>query len=241
MSLVLLTNAANYAGPGALEVLQRHGHQVVCHDAAFVDAASRVAFNARHEMAHALQSQDPDDVFSELMACCGLPDAIVLNDAHPISRNAIEEIPLADLRATFEAVMVLPFRFVQAFLPGMKERSRGALVFVTSARERSPEPGFAVPTATRAATTAFARAVAREAAPFGIQANVVAPNFLQSELYYPRARFVDDEQGRTAVARAVPMGRLGDPAEVGELIAFLVSGSSTFTTGEVIGFTGGWP
>jgi NAD(P)-dependent dehydrogenase (short-subunit alcohol dehydrogenase family) len=37
------------------------------------------------------------------------------------------------------------------------------------------------------------------------------------------------------------MGRLGDPEEAGELVAFLVSGRSTFTTGQVINFTGGWP
>ena len=44
----------------------------------------------------------------------------------------------------------------------------------------------------RAATTAFAKALAKEGAPFGIQANVVGPNYLYSEMYYPRVRFIDD-------------------------------------------------
>jgi 3-oxoacyl-[acyl-carrier protein] reductase len=104
-----------------------------------------------------------------------------------------------------------------------------------------PEPGFAVPTTVRAATTAFAKALAKEAAPFGIQANVVAPNYLFSEMYYPRARFVDDPVGRETIAHLVPFGRLGQPEEVGALIAFLASGKSSFTTGQVICFTGGWP
>ena len=113
-------------------------------------------------------------------------------------------------------------------------------MFVRWARPARPEPGFAVPTSLRAATTAFAKALAMEAAPFGIQSNVVAPNYLYSELYYPKARFVDDSAGREAIARIVPFGRLGNPEEVGALIAFLASGKSSFTTGQVVHFSGGW-
>lgn len=241
MSLVLLTNVTQYAGPGALPALLGHGHRVACHDAGFADEAARTAFDAEHSNAFALAAQEPGDLASETIARFALPDAVVLNDVYPITRNAIEDIPPDDFRRTFEAVVMFPVQLVQAILPAMKARRRGAFVFVTSARERSPEPGFAVPTATRAAASAFARAVAREAAPFGIQANVIAPNYLYSELYYPKARFVDDPEGREAIARTVPMGRLGDPEEVGELIAFFASGKSAFTTGQFVAFTGGWP
>lgn len=67
------------------------------------------------------------------------------------------------------------------------------------------------------------------------------PNYLYSEMYYPKARFVDSPEGRALIARTVPFGRLGQPEEVGALIAFLASGNSPFTTGQVIYFTGGWP
>jgi len=83
--------------------------------------------------------------------------------------------------------------------------------------------------------------LSREVASFGIQVNVVAPNYLYSEMYYSRARFIDDPEGREHIASVVPMGRLGEPEEVGELIAFLASGRSSFVTGQVIQFTGGWP
>jgi len=241
MSLVLLTNVSQYTGPGALDALVREGHRVACHDASFADAAARATFDHGHATAHALEGQSPEAVHAEVAARFGVPDAIVSNDAYPITRNDIEAIPLDDLRATFEAVVVFPVWLTQLFLPAMKSRRGGAFVFVTSAREMRPEPGFAVPTTLRAATTAFAKALAKEAAPFGIQANVVAPNYLHSEMYYPRSRFVDDPAGREIIARAVPFGRLGQPEEVGALIAFLASGTSPFTTGQVIYFTGGWP
>ena len=123
----------------------------------------------------------------------------------------------------------------------MKTAKQGRFVFVTSARYLQPEPGFAVATSIRAATTTFAQALAREAASYNIQVNVVAPNYLYSEAYYPRARFIDDPAGRELIAAKVPLGRLGRPEEIGELIAFLVSGRSSFVTGQVIDFTGGWP
>ena len=126
-------------------------------------------------------------------------------------------------------------------LPELNRAKSGAIVFITSARQRQPEPGFAVATSVRAGTTALAMAVAREAAPFGIQVNAIQPNYLYSEMYYPKARFIDDPSGREKIARIVPAGRLGQPEEFRELVAFYISGRSSFTTGQVIHFTGGWP
>lgn len=115
------------------------------------------------------------------------------------------------------------------------------MLFVTSARYLQPEPGFAVATSIRAGTTAFALALAREAAPFNIQVNVLAPNYLYSEAYYPREKFIDNPAGSKIIADKVPMGRLGTPEEVGELSVFLISSRSTFITGQIVNFTGGWP
>jgi NAD(P)-dependent dehydrogenase (short-subunit alcohol dehydrogenase family) len=240
MSLVLLTNVRQYAGPGAVASLLQDGHTVACHDASFVDASARAEFQEQYP-AHALEAQTPEAIHTEVIARWGIPDAVVSNDVHPIVQNEIGAIPVDHFRATFEAVVMVPVRLTQLFLPHMKALRRGAFVFVTSARETRPEPGFAVPTTLRAATTAFAKALAKEAAPFGVQANVVAPNYLYSEMYYPRARFIDDPTGRDTIARTVPFGRLGRQEEVGALIAFLASGKSSFTTGQVIYFAGGWP
>jgi 3-oxoacyl-[acyl-carrier protein] reductase len=240
MSMVLLTNVEQYAGPGALSALLAAGHQVICHDRSFIEPGDRAAFDNRSPQAMSLTGQSPGEIHAEVLERYGLPAAIVLNDVYPITRNDIERIPSDDLQATFEAVVLTPIRLTQLFLPAMKERKNGAFVFVTSARQARPEPGFAVPTTLRAATTSFAKALALEAAPFGIQSNVVAPNYLYSELYYPRSRFIDDPEGRAEIARIVPFGRLGDADEVGALIAFLASGKSPFTTGQVVHFSGGW-
>lgn len=70
--------------------------------------------------------------------------------------------------------------------------------------------------------------------------NAIQPNYLYSEMYSPKAKFIDDPEGRKSIARIVPAGRLGQPEKLGELVAFFISGRSPFTTGQVINFTGGW-
>lgn len=187
------------------------------------------------------ESAGAADLASELVQRGIEIDAAVLNNAFPNRPAPVGDIPLDDFRNTFEAVFLFPVQLTQLLLPAMKRRRSGSLVFVTSARQLQPELGFAVATSIRAATTTFAAAVAREVASFGIQVNVVAPNYLYSEMYYPRAKFIDDQQGRDRIAAVVPAGRLGTPEELGALIAFLVSGTATFVTGQTVFFTGGWP
>lgn len=241
MGTILVTDASHYAGPGAVSTLVAQGAHVICHDRTFHDVATRQAFGDAHSGVECAESIDAPDLASELARRNIEVDAVVLNSAFPISRAPIGEIPLDDFRDTFEAVFLFPVQLTQLLLPAMKRRRSGALVFVTSARQLQPEFGFAVPTSIRAATTTFASALAREVADFGIQVNVVAPNYLYSEMYYPRAKFIDNQEGCDQIAAIVPAGRLGTQEEVGELIAFLVSGKSTFFTGQTVFFTGGWP
>jgi len=95
--------------------------------------------------------------------------------------------------------------------------------------------------AARAAANALVISLSIELAPHGIPVNAIAPNYLYSETYYPRSRFVDDAAGRAYVAQVVPAGRLGQPEEIGELIRYLATMDGTFLTGAVIDFAGGWP
>lgn len=241
MPTALVTNVTQYAGPGTVPVLLRQGFAVICHDPSFSKATERRRYEAEFAGATCLAAQTPEEVAQEVEQRAVALDAIVSNDVYPTKPAPFEDVFIKDLRATFEAVVVFPFHLAQLLLPAMKARAAGSVVFVTSARPLSPEPDFAVPTSIRAAATTLAKALAREVAPFGVQVNAVCPNYLYSEMYYPRARFVDDPEGRDEIVRLVPAGRLGSPEEIGELIAFLASGRSRFTTGQAIHFTGGWP
>lgn len=241
MKATLLTHARQYVGPGSVPVLLRQQHTLLCHDSSFADPATARAFEAEFPGAKALQGQTPEALMAEIAALGLSVGTLIANDVYPNTPRPIEEVSLDTVRASVEALLIFPWQLAQLLLPEMKAARAGVFVFITSARYLQPESGFSVATSVRAGTTAFAQALAKEGAPFGIQANVVAPNYLYSEAYYPRARFIDDPTGPADIAKKVPMGRLGDPEEIGELIAFLASGRSTFTTGQVINFTGGWP
>lgn len=212
-----------------------------CHDASFEDEDVALSFEKANPGATALRAQTPESLYAELTKRQIALDALFSNDIFPNKPCPIEDVPIAMLRESFEALMVFPFKLTQLLVPAMKQRKKGCFVFVTSTRYLQPESGFSLATSIRAGATAFALALAREVASYGIQVNVLAPNSLYSEAYYPRARFIDDPEGREQIRAKVPMGRLGDPEEFGELAAFLVSGRSTFMTGQVVNFTGGWP
>lgn len=241
MRAVLVTNVTQYAGPGIVEALLRQGAHVICHDASFNDPTARDGFCKDRTELECLSGSTPETLAQELKNRAIDLDAVVSNDTYPNTPMPIGDIDPENFRSTFEAVFMFPVQLAQLLLLRMKQRKSGSFVFITSARQLRPELGFAVATSVRAATTTFALAMAREAAPFGIQVNTVAPNYLHSELYYPRERFIDDPEGRRQIASLVPIGRLGTQEEIGELVAFLTSGRSTFVTGQVIYFTGGWP
>ncbi|HOO38133.1 MAG TPA: SDR family oxidoreductase [Deltaproteobacteria bacterium] len=241
MTNVLITNVNHYVGPGTLPVLLRNGMCPICHDSSFENVDTARAFEKEYPGTIALRAQSPESLNLELNERQMDIDAVVSNDVFPNTPRPIEEVAIETLRDSFEALLLFPFKLTQLILPSMKQKKNGSFVFVTSARYLQPEFGFSVATSIRAGTTSFALALAKEVAPFGIQVNVLAPNYLYSEAYYPRARFIDDLKGREEIAAIVPMGRLGEPEEAGEVVALLVSGRSTFMTGQILNFTGGWP
>lgn len=101
---------------------------------------------------------------------------------------------------------------MQRAIPLLKAQGGGNVVRIPSCRTLLPMPGGAVPDMCRAAENALVRSLAIELAPAKSAVNGVAPNFLSSEAYDPRAVFIDDPRGRAFVEASVPAGRLGGTA-----------------------------
>jgi NAD(P)-dependent dehydrogenase (short-subunit alcohol dehydrogenase family) len=137
--------------------------------------------------------------------------------------------------------VVFPFALARAYVPRLKQRRGARVIAITSNRTRLPLRGGAIPDAARAALNAFVRSLSLELAPHGVPVNAIAPNYLYSETYFPRAAFVDDPAGRAFIEQVVPVGRLARPEEIGELVRYLATAEGTFMTGAFIDFSGGWP
>lgn len=241
MPTALVTNALEFAGPPSVAALIAAGFRVVAHDVAFADAARRSAFEAAQPGVTALAAQAADEIVAAACAAADGIDVLVSNDAYPAIHGPIEHAALDDLRRTLERLVVFPFALARAAIPKLKARAGSRVVMITSNRTRLPLNGGAIPDAARAALNALVKSLSLELAPHGIPVNAIAPNYLYSETYYPRAVFVDDPRGRAFIEQVVPVGRLARPEEIGELVRFLATAQGSFMTGAIIDFSGGWP
>lgn len=241
MPAALVTNALEFAGPPAVAALLDAGFRVVSHDASFTAADARTAYAAAHPGVIVLPEQSPESVVESAWTQAGGLDVIVSNDAYRAVHGPIEDANLDDLRTTLEQLVVFPFALAKAAIPRLKTRPGARVVMITSNRTRLPLRGGAIPDAARAALNALVRSLSLELAPYSVPVNAIAPNYLYSETYYPRAVFVDDPRGRAFVEQVVPVGRLAEPREIGELVRYLATSQGTFMTGAIIDFSGGWP
>ena len=239
--IALVTNVAEYAGFPAAQALTRAGFAVVCHDRTFACADPKATFRERQPDLVGIPEQDPEAIVEVVIREYGRLDVLVSNDSYPARRVGIEDASLDDYRATIEALMIAPFALVRAAARQMKERRSGRIILISSASPLRPYPGFSMYASARGGANTLAVALAKELAEFGISVNAVAPNFLSSETYYPKEKWVNDPKYARRVEEMVPLKRLGRPEEIGEVIAFLASGKADFVTGQVIPFTGGWP
>ncbi len=126
------------------------------------------------------------------------------------------------------------FAYAQAASRVMRERGRGSLVFVSSINGLRGKFGLANYSASKAGLIGLTRTLARELGPRGIRVNAVAPGYIVTELTARLdERFLDRAREESA------LGRLGEPADVAELVAFLVSSRAKHVTGEVVRVDGG--
>jgi 2-hydroxycyclohexanecarboxyl-CoA dehydrogenase len=131
-------------------------------------------------------------------------------------------------------------RVTHAVLGGMIERERGRIVSIASDAARVGSSGEAVYAGAKAGVVAFGKTIAREHARDGVTANVVCPGPTETPLLQGMAEQApDSERLVTALSRAVPMRRLGQPQDAAAAVAFLASERAGYITGQTLSVSGG--
>lgn len=169
----------------------------------------------------------------------GRLDGVFIAPAMPAPRVRAEDLSLSVLMPYFERLAAESIAFAAAAIRLMRPARSGRIVFATSSGPIGGIPGFGAYAAARAAVNGVVRSLALELAAEGISVNAIAPNFIQTETYYPRALLEDPVRGPKLLAR-VPMGRLGEAEEVAALAELLLLGRSGFVSGQVINISGAW-
>ena len=127
------------------------------------------------------------------------------------------------------------FRVVQACLPGMRERGYGRIVAISSGAATGGLPGQVAYAASKAGLLGMVRTLATEGARHGITANAVLPGMIATE-----QALAMPEKVLERVRAVMPMGRMGEPAEVAHAVSFLCSEQAAYVTGQMIRVDGGF-
>ncbi len=236
---VLVTSVAHYVGPASVARLIADGVRVVVQDASFADAAARERYAEAQPGATVIAAREPAEMVAAALDAHGRLDAVVSNDEHPAVRADLETAKLEDFRAGLEAMLVRPFALAQAAAAAMKRQGGGRILLVTSAAPLRGIANYSMYAAARGGANALVLTLAKELAPHNIVVNAVAPNYVANPSYFPPELLANPE-ARAKIERNIPLGRLGEPREVGALVAFLAAGDCGFVTGHVVPIAGGW-
>lgn len=163
-----------------------------------------------------------------------IPVDILVNNAG-VTDNALFQMSSEKmLRNEFEVNVFAPFLLTQYILKLMIRNGGGSVVNVSSLSGLRGDVGRSVYGMTKAAIVSFTQSLAAEMGRKGIRVNAVAPGFIKTDMM---SYMTEDVIARNLEQSR--LGRIGTPAEVAKLVAFLASDESSYMTGEVIRVTGG--
>jgi 3-oxoacyl-[acyl-carrier protein] reductase len=167
-------------------------------------------------------------------------DVLVVNSGGP-SVGRFDDLTDEHWRSGLEAVTLNFVRFVREVVPYMRARRWGRVITIQSSSVKQPVPGIDLSNGLRPGIAGLAKAIMPDLARDGITINVVLPGRFATERVLGRDSGSGEslEERLAAAGAAIPIGRLGDPAELGSLVAFLASEQASYITGSCYQVDGG--
>lgn len=171
---------------------------------------------------------------------------ILVNNAGTSRAKPFEAVDLPEWQEDFDLKMWSAIALTRAVLPHMREQGGGRIVNVTNIGARAPRASSLPTTAARAAGIAWTKAMSHDLAPDNILVNTVLIGLIKSGQHQRRfARTAPEQNNHDALydadakQRGIPLGRVGEAHEAGDVIAFLVSERASYITGVAINIDGG--
>jgi NAD(P)-dependent dehydrogenase (short-subunit alcohol dehydrogenase family) len=163
---------------------------------------------------------------------------ILFNNAGTNIRKNVVDMPDEDWHTIMDTNVKGAFLVARAVARQMVRQASGTIVNMSSMSAVSAEPTKAVYSASKGAIALFTKGLALELAPHGIRVNAIAPGYMLTSLV-KGGLDADPERKKRVLAR-IPLGRLGEPEEIGGALVFLASDAARYITGSTITIDGGW-
>ncbi len=230
--VVLVTGGNRGIGLATALSLSDLGHKVAitCRGEAPAEIKEANIFTVNCDIT---DSEQVDAAFKEIEEALGTVDVLIANAG--ITRDGLVlRMSDEDFSAVLETNLVGNFRLARRATKGMMKSRWGRIIFVSSIAGRIGQTGQANYAASKAGLVGLGRSLAKEFASRGITVNVVSPGPILTDML---AALPEEQQA--SYAEAVPLGRLGNPEEVADLISFLASDKASYITGAVIPVDGG--
>jgi 3-oxoacyl-[acyl-carrier protein] reductase len=223
--VALVAEAGFYVGPALARILAQRGHDLVLGNASAELVAELEALGAAVEVVPGVRDL-ADPATAQHLVDVGIARFGAIHAAAAFSGQIITgrflDSTAEQLGRLYEGCMVAPFHFLQA-----------------SATAARPSKGAALYSAMRAGATMMAKNVAEEVAAANVQVNAVGTNFMDFPGFL-KASGATDPAVRAKIEAQVPQRRLGTMDEFAAFCAVFLDGTSRFTTGQWVGYAGGW-
>ena len=164
----------------------------------------------------------------------GSLDILVPNATPDQPQQPLENYDGDFYRKMYDFFVLSPFYLTQAVLPGMKKKGSGRIINITSEVFHSSVPQFSAYVAAKGGQIGWSRSMASELAPFGITVNTVAPGWIPTDRHE-----LDPQEDKDAYLSTVPLGRWGNPNDVGNAVCYFASLEASFITGQTLCVNGG--
>ena len=249
--IALVTGGGRGIGRGISEALGREGATVLVNyrrdkESAEETAQAIIAAGGRATV-HQGSNDVPEDnrrMMEEIHAQHGGLDIAVINGGVASRGRSIVDTDEKELWNLVETHALGPHQLCRAFIPAMRAKGSGHVVFISSVATKGMSANGAPYNMGKAAMEALALTLAKEELPHGIHVNIVAPGLVETDMGVRLARAMqgkskDEMQDLRAMDAASPFGRVCQPEDIANAVLFLVSPWSGYVTGQRIEVDGG--